>query len=448
MQAKIVQAQTLIVGLGITGLTCARFLQAENKAFALWHGGQSAVDLTAIKTQFPKAKILLGDLDENALKTYQNILLSPGVPRNLPMLVRAQNLGITIESDVSLFVEYNHKPVLAVSGSNGKTTVVSLLSHLLKAQGLKVALGGNIGTGVLDLLDKDYDIAVLELSSFQLESTPNLNAQVACILNVTPDHLDRYLSFADYLQAKLAIFNGAQKMVANLDDEYLLGALPKQIETLDFSVQQTADFYIATYQNEPWLYAQCKPLIACSELALQGQHNMANALAALAICVQAGYCPEQLIAPLKTFSGLAHRCEYLGHAQGVAIYNDSKGTNVGATLAAIESVFAHTQGKLWLLAGGVGKEQDFSALKQSLQDKQIGLYLFGQDAAQIAQAVAPVSCLQFATLEEAYQALLTELYAGDSLLFSPACASFDQYANYMQRGDAFKQLVNIVRRQT
>lgn len=448
MQTKQANRATLIVGLGVTGLASARFLQRQKQPFALWHEGPLPVDLEQIKQEFPKAVILLGQLTAAQLGDYAQIILSPGVPRSHPMLQQAMQMGILIRSDIDLFVAHNRQPVLAITGSNGKTTVASLVAHLLGAQGLKVALGGNIGTPALALLEQDYDLAVLELSSFQLESTPNLNAQVACILNASPDHLDRYPSFGAYVDAKLNIMQGAQATVCNLDDAALLQVLSHTATSLSFSVQQTADFYIGKQAGQTWLYAANKPLVACAELALHGQHNRANALAALAMCAQAGYAPESLIESLKRFNGLPHRCEYLGQIQGVDVYNDSKGTNVGATIAAINSVSANTKGKLWLLAGGVAKEQDFSALAQTAQEKVAGVHLFGADAKQIAQALSSALSQEFATLDEAYQALLPQLNAGDAVLFSPACASFDQYANYLQRGDAFKQMVNIVRRQT
>lgn len=444
MQNSQASKYTLIVGLGITGLACARFLQHQGVSFDLWDNRENLADADAIKQEFPQSTLYLGEFDAEILCNYQQLILSPGVAMNQPALLEAQKQGVLIRGDVDVFVEHNQKPIIAISGSNGKTTVTSLVAHLLENHGVKVAVGGNIGTPTLDLLDCDYEVVVLELSSFQLETTYNLSASVACNLNFCADHMDRYASLDEYLNAKLRIYQNAKSAVINLDEPTLVSAyseLKPAINTQTFSVQKKADFYLNDHQDERWIYFQSTPLIACSQLMIKGQHNLANALAALALCYQAGFNPKDLIEGLTSFKGLPHRCEYLGNIQGVDVYNDSKGTNVGASIAAIESVAAETQGKLWLLAGGVGKDQDFAPLAEIAEEKLAGVYLFGVQAQLIAQALAPFKAPVFTTLEQAYEELKPKLQPGDALLFSPACASFDQYANYMARGDAFKQLV-------
>lgn len=444
MQNSQASKYTLIIGLGITGLACARFLKNQGVGFDLWDNRQDLENTDAIKQEFPQSALYLGEFNADVLSRYKQIVLSPGVPLNQPALLEAQKRGVLIRGDVDVFIEHNQKPIIAISGSNGKTTVTSLVTHLLETHGVKVAVGGNIGTPTLELLDCDYEVAVLELSSFQLETTYNLSASVACNLNFCPDHMDRYDSIEAYLNAKLRIYQNAKSSVINLDEPKLVSAyseLKPAIDTLTFSVYEQADFYLQEYQDERWIYFQETPLVACSQLMIKGRHNLSNALAALALCYQSGFEPKDLVDGLKTFKGLPHRCEYLGQIQGVDTYNDSKGTNVGATLAAIESVAADTQGKLWLLAGGVGKDQDFSPLAEIAEKKLAGVYLFGAEAQLIAQALAPFNAPVFTTLEQAYRELKSKLHPNDALLFSPACASFDQYPNYMIRGDAFKQLV-------
>lgn len=442
MQAVKASKHTLIVGLGITGLACARFLTKQGIAFDLWDSRKDLHNADEIRRTFAQSTLTLGEFDAERFSQYQQILLSPGVAMNQSALLKAQQNGVFIRGDVDVFVEHNQKPIIAITGTNGKTTVTSLVSHLLQSHGVKVATGGNIGRPILELLDDDYDVAVLELSSFQLETTYDLGAEVACILNFSADHMDRYEALQDYLEAKLKIYKNAHAVVVNADESQQVSLKSETMQnSSSFSIQNQADFYLDEHQGECWLHFQSTPLIAAKQLQIKGQHNLANALAALALCYQAGYQPSDLLEGLKSFTGLPHRCEYLGQIQGVDVYNDSKGTNVGASIAAIESVGRDTQGKLWLLAGGVGKDQDFSPLANIANKALAGVYLFGADASLIAQSIAPFKAEVFATLNEAYQEIKPHLKAGDALLFSPACASFDQYANYMARGDAFKELV-------
>lgn len=455
MNTHVRTANTLIIGLGMTGLSCARFLKNQNCAFDLCDTREHMANLADIKQQYPHAKVFLGELDEQILCQYQRLVLSPGVALKHPAIAIAQASGAHVVGDIELFANACAKPIIAITGSNGKSTVTTLVADLLNAAGKVVAMGGNIGVPALDLLDEhgqaDFDMAVLELSSFQLEATSNLHALAATILNLSPDHMDRYDSLDDYTQAKLGIFNRCQYAVLNDDDQPLKQAIEayepyKQcLDTLSWSLKNSelTTLNVLEKDDDQWIMFNGEPLMCESELYVSGKHNFANVMAALGLCLAAGVDikKEPLLTAAKTFKGLEHRCQLVNIEQGVLYYNDSKGTNVGSTLAAIEGL-AGSEAHVLLIAGGVDKEQDFTPLKDACLNHAKMLCVFGRDAEHIASAVNHPNTHVFEQLQKAFTFAHSQARAGDVVLFSPACASFDQYNNYQERGQHFVDLVN------
>lgn len=434
MNAILRSPKRLIIGLGLTGLSVARWCLRENIAFDLCDTRTQLANLAEIQQHFPQAQIFLGELTAQLLQGYEEIVVSPGVTIQHPAIVAASQAGVRVRGDVDIFAEQCSQPIVAITGSNGKSTVTALVGEMLAQAGLRVAVGGNIGVPVLDL--PAADIYVLELSSFQLETTHQLNAAVATILNISEDHLDRYSSFDAYIAAKQRIYQGAQACVVNRDDAATEPTQQVAAKMLSFGLSDL---------HQGWLQHKGQPLVATAELKIKGQHNAANALAALSIIQALNIQPAQVLAALTEFAGLPYRCQWLGETQGVSFYNDSKGTNVGSTLAAINGLGADCRGKIWLLAGGVDKGQDFAPLAPACQQYVAEVLAFGRDAATIAQALSATCTLsQQETMAEALASGYARAQAGDVILLSPACASFDQFADYMQRGEHFTQLVEAL----
>lgn len=433
----------MIVGLGMTGLSAARWCQRQGYAFDLCDTRAAVPGLVDIQAEFPLAQIITGPLQAGILSAYDQLIVSPGVSVREPAIVVAAEAGVEISGDVQLFAERCQQPIIAITGSNGKSTVTTLVGELLAAAGKQVAVGGNIGVPVLDL--PPADIYVLELSSFQLETTRNLNAAAAVILNLSEDHLDRYDGMAGYLQAKQRIFQGCRMAVVNRDDAAT--AAPADLPAIYFSLDRplAGSFGLQRIQGESWILAGDQPLIAASDLKIKGQHNLANVMAALALVQAVGVDPKQVLPALREFAGLEHRCQWLGRHNGVDFYNDSKGTNVGSTLAAVNGLGPEINGKIWLLAGGEGKGQDFLPLAVPCSRFTAAVITFGADGEKIATSVSEHCRVQrCTTLGEAFQYACKHAQPGDVILLSPACASFDQFRNYVHRGEYFRDLVGAV----
>ena len=336
--------------------------------------------------------------------------------------------------------------MIAITGSNGKSTVTTLVGELLTASGKRCAVGGNIGVPALDLLvdGAETDIYVLELSSFQLETTEKLAASAAVVLNMSEDHMDRYQGMADYHQAKHRIFQQCRGVVVNRDDALSQPLVSDIMPRLSFGLNKAdiGQFGLERIDGESWITFGTEKIIAASELKIKGQHNLANVMAALALIQLVGVDIKTVLPALHAFTGLDHRCQWLGNKAGVDFYNDSKGTNVGSTLAALYGLGPEINGKIWLLAGGEGKGQDFSPLASACEQFAAEVLTFGADATVIAAAVAgvcPVS--QHVTLNDAFARACSVAAAGDVILLSPACASFDQFKHYVARGEYFSALV-------
>ncbi|MFO7954021.1 UDP-N-acetylmuramoyl-L-alanine--D-glutamate ligase [Thioalkalivibrio sp.] len=437
-------ADNLIVGLGATGLSVARFLRAQGQSFALTDTRAAPVALEAAEAWLEDA--WAGPLDDLDATGYARIIVSPGVALEHPVLQQAGAAGARLTGDIDLFAERATAPVIAITGSNGKSTVTALVGELLEAAGYYVAVGGNFGTPALDLLEQAPQVYVLELSSFQLERSEALAPAAAAILNISPDHLDRYADLDAYVRAKARILDRAECGVLNRDDAWLREiALPRGLQVISFGLDTppgAGDFGVRPSREDgPNLVRGDEILIAVHRLRLRGQHNWANALAALALAwpwLEPGAPRARALAALAEFAGLPHRSQWIAQVGGVDYINDSKGTNVGATLAALRG----TPGPLVLIVGGQGKGQDFTPLADYVPGKVRGVVLLGEDAPMIARALAsvvPVQRVGDMTAAVAQAAAWAE--PGDTVLLSPGCASLDMYENYRARGDDFARAV-------
>lgn len=427
-----------VIGTGITGLSVARFLAQQQQAFVLLDTRTSPPNLEKIKAEFPNIQIALGDLDANTLLHCEEIIVSPGISIETPAIAAAKNVGIPVVGDIELFVRYAKAPIVAITGSNAKSTVTTLVGEMAAKAGIKVAVGGNLGTPALELLADDIELYVMELSSFQLETVTKLNAKVATILNISADHLDRYTDMRAYILAKLRVYFGAQHIVVNRNDVLTHPPLAANAKPIYFGGKADfGSFGLIEDNGQTFLAKNLKPLLAASELKISGKHNVDNALAALALGDAAGIPIDAMIATLKEFRGLHHRCEFVVTKSGVDFYNDSKGTNIGATVAAINGL-ARTPKQLIVIAGGEGKGQDFTELKAVLAKNTCRLVLMGRDAPVIAESVKDVVQIEFAnSLQDAIDTAFAQANSGDAVLLSPACASFDMFKNYEDRGEQF-----------
>jgi UDP-N-acetylmuramoylalanine--D-glutamate ligase len=436
---------TLVVGLGKTGISCARYLNAMGISLAVTDSRMDPPGLAALGAELPDVPVFTGGFRSDVFAAAQELIVSPGVPVAEPLIQEAIARGIPVLGDVALFARAARAPICAITGSNGKSTVTTLVGQMAVACGRRVAVGGNLGEPVLDLLDERAALYVVELSSFQLETTPDLPAKAAVCLNLSPDHLDRYPSLDDYVAAKARIYQDAEAAVINRDDPRV-DAMPRQARLeIGFTLGEPAlgDYGLRTQGGEPWLARGSEPLVAARELLIPGRHNLANALAALALAEACGLEPTPCIETLRHFSGLDHRSQLVIERRGVRWYDDSKGTNPGATIAALDGLVpvgaAH---RAVLIAGGEGKGADFAPLAPVVQRAARAVVLIGRDASRIAEILDDTAPIRHAkTMEEAVDLAAKLAQAGDCVLLSPACASFDMFDNYEHRGRAFSEAV-------
>jgi UDP-N-acetylmuramoylalanine--D-glutamate ligase len=431
-----------IIGTGITGLSVARFLAKKGQTFVLMDTRENPPNLEQIKNEFPNVNVQTGNLDLPTLMASNEIVLSPGVAQSTEEIVAAKNSGIPVVGDIELFVRYAQAPIVAITGSNAKSTVTTLVGEMAKAADIKVAVGGNLGTPALDLLADDIQLYVMELSSFQLETVSKLNAKVATILNISADHLDRYKDMREYILAKMRVYFGAEHIVVNRHDLLTHPPLAQGVKPIQFGGKADfGSFGLIEENGQEYLAKNLTALMPANELKIRGRHNIENALAALALGDAAGIPMNAMIATLKSFKGLRHRCEFVAQIKGVEFYNDSKGTNIGATLAAIKGLSRDPQ-QLTVILGGEGKGQDFSELVPALKSINARTILIGRDAPIIAAAIETiVPITHAASLQEAIAQALSLSKDGDAVLLSPACASFDMFKNYEDRGEQFCQIV-------
>jgi UDP-N-acetylmuramoylalanine--D-glutamate ligase len=427
-----------IIGTGITGLSVARFLAAQQQAFILLDTRSSPPNLEQVKREFPSVSIECGELNPNTLLACDEIIVSPGIAVATPAIEQARAAGIPVVGDIELFVRYAKAPIVAITGSNAKSTVTTLVGEMAKTAGIHVAVGGNLGTPALELLDDAVELYVMELSSFQLETVTKLNAKVATILNISADHLDRYENMRAYILAKLRVYFGAETIVVNRNDLLTHPPLAAGVKPIYFGGRADfGGFGLIQRDGVEWLAKNLTPLMAASELKIRGRHNVDNALAALALGDAAAIPMDAMLATLKTFSGLRHRCEFVAEKNAVEFYNDSKGTNIGATLAAISGL-ARDPHQLIVILGGEGKGQDFTELTPALRAINSRVVLIGRDAPVIEQAISSATPTVHAdSMVDAVNKAFALANAGDAVLLSPACASFDMFKNYEDRGEKF-----------
>ncbi|UUM31100.1 UDP-N-acetylmuramoyl-L-alanine--D-glutamate ligase [Vibrio japonicus] len=424
----------VVVGLGITGLSVVKYLAKLPNELTIKvidtrenPPGQDALP--------DGVELHSGGWNLEWLLAADLVVTNPGIALATPEIQQVLAADIPVVGDIELFAWSVEKPVIAITGSNGKSTVTDLTGVVAKATGLKVGVGGNIGVPALELLNEDADLYVLELSSFQLETTSSLNLKAAAFLNLSEDHMDRYEGMEDYRQAKLRIFDHAESCIVNADDRATYPENTKD-NLVEFSLTQATQFGVADIEGREFICRNGKPLLATDELTLVGRHNVANVLVVLALLLESGIDVEQGMNALKSYNGLTHRCQIVADNHGVKWVNDSKATNVASTLAALSGL--SLQGKLYLLVGGVGKGADFSELAPVFSTLDLQLCCFGEDGDQF-MSLHP-SARRFDTLEQIVEWVSPKLENGDMVLLSPACASFDQFSNFMARGDAFTEL--------
>lgn len=436
----------VVAGLGKTGLSCVRFLKSRGYEVAVTDSRINPPSLGEIQQEFPEIELRLGGFDAAWMQTAAEIIASPGVPVSEPALASAIAAGVPVVGDIEVFCREVTAPVIAVTGSNAKSTVTTLLGLMAEKAGIDVGVGGNLGLPALDMLRErgEQALYVLELSSFQLETTFSLHATAATILNISEDHMDRYDSMQAYVAAKHRIYANSRHCVFNRDDHQTVPENRANTSCTSFGMGEPAagQFGVRISEGGKWLALGADKLIPASALKIRGDHNVANALAALALGQAAGFPMSVMLDVLQSFTGLPHRCELVAEANAVAWYNDSKGTNVGSTLAAINGLGNATSGKVVLIAGGVGKGQDFSPLSQPMEQFGRALVLIGEDGDKIGKAVSnTVPHIFAASLQEALEKCQAVAQSGDAILLSPACASFDMFKNYEDRGNQFAAAV-------
>ncbi len=448
MKLQLHNKRVLILGLGETGMSALRWLQTQGAILSVADSRENPPNLDDLARSMPHVAIHTGAFKQSVLLQAEVIVISPGVPLNEPSVQAAIDRGIPVVGDVELFAMYRPKlaKVIAITGSNGKTTVTSLVGEVCKAAGLKTIVAGNIGLPVLDTLNMDVpDVYVLELSSFQLETTASLMLDAATVLNVCEDHMDRYDSIVDYASAKARILKHAKVTVLNRDDAISFGMANANTVTFGLNAAPNiTDFGLIECQDEDKAHAYLtsgqRKICKASDLKIAGLHNAANALAASALCCAIGIEKTTLAIALQAFKGLPHRVEWVANIDGVDYYDDSKGTNVGATCAAITGMKKNDQAqKVVLIAGGDGKDQDFSPLGPAVQANSRAVVLMGRDAKLIEDVLLETNIpIYYAVdLPEAVNIAKKLAKVGDAVLLSPACASFDMFKNYVHRAEVF-----------
>ena len=436
----------VVAGLGISGVSAVNFLHEKGYRVAV-------TDSRAVPPghdQIPAdVQTSFGQFDQDLLLSAEEIIISQGLDPKLPEIQAAIAKGIPVISEIQVLRRATDKPIVAITGSNAKSTVTTLIGLMAENAGKKVAVGGNLGRPALDLTKDDPELYILELSSFQLETTSNLNAEVAVVLNLSEDHLDRHGDMMGYHTAKHRIFQGVKKVVHNRDDSLTRPLVPDATPMQSFGLNapdMNQYGVLRETDGTMWLARGRGRLLKSSDMYMQGTHNVANALACLALGEAIDLPLDSMLETLKTFKGLEHRCEFVKDVNGVRYYNDSKGTNIGATLAALDGLGAAIevqQAKVAIILGGQGKGQDFTALRESLSKFAKVAVLIGEDCPVIEKAIEGTTTLLHAeSLAEAVALCQQNTQPNDVVLLSPACASFDMFSGYPQRGHQFVALVN------
>lgn len=440
------QFDSIVVGLGLTGLSCARFLASRGERVAVADSRAAPPQHAALEQILPDVPVYLDDLAAAPLTRAGRLIVSPGVSLQEPAIAAAIAAGIPVLGDIELFaqamnVRTQPAPIVAVTGANGKSTVTTLVADMARTARWRAVAGGNLAPPALDLLDEPMvELYVLELSSFQLETTWSLNATAAVVLNLSADHMDRYADMNAYAQAKARIYAGGGVMVLNRDDPLVAAMRIAGRRQLTFTLADPGDDASVFGLRDGWLVRGAARLLPAAEVNLRGRHNLANALAALALGSAVGLPMVAMLETLRSFAGLPHRCQWIARKRGADWYNDSKGTNVGASVAAIEGLAGN--GDIILIAGGDGKGADFSELAAAVAGRVRLAILLGRDADRIAAALGDSVAVTRATDMPAAVAIAAQqVQAGDKVLLSPACASLDMFRDYGHRGDVFADCV-------
>ena len=432
----------MIFGLGDSGRSVARWWRQRGVAF---HAMDTREALAAEAVAWPEmddVAMTFGEPVPDAADGVTELIVSPGIPLEHPVVVRARDRGCRIRGDIDLFMEAVDAPVIGITGSNGKSTVTALLGSMIAACDARVSIGGNFGRPALDLLVDEADCYILELSSFQLERAEPLGLTVATVLNVSADHLDRHTSITAYHRSKHRIFRGVMQVVANRDDPLSVPLLPEDVPVTWWRTGEPdlGEYGLRGRDGVLWICRGFQPLLSTAQLSLAGIHNYHNVLAALALGVAMGFPEEQLLAGAINYGGLPHRCQRIATLADITFINDSKGTNVGATLAALEGFGGDKN--LWLIMGGQGKGQDFSQLRSAVTKYCAGVVVIGEVAAEIVRTLGNhVAVREAASLEAAVDQASALAVPGQIVLLSPACASFDMFRDYVERGERFQSAV-------
>lgn len=432
---------TIVIGLGETGLSVAEYLSKNQIPFTVLDTRANPPQLAAFKQRFPNTEIYLGELEESKFSQASQVIVSPGVDINHHALRKAvKDHDCECIGDIELFARSSTKPVVAVTGSNGKSTVTSLIAELAKCANVRAYAGGNLGPPALELLKhEDAELFVLELSSFQLESTQSLQPQVSVVLNISPDHLDRHGNVERYAQIKERIYSHANNSVINREDVYV-----SNMETcgkvISFGLDKPMDgqFGVISEDGSAFLAFGEKRLLPVKELALKGESGILNSLAGLALGHALNLPMQKMLEVLKSFVGLPHRLVLVAEHKGVTWFNDSKGTNLGATISSLRSL----NNNIILIAGGIFKGGDLALLKHAVTKHTKQVILLGKDAELLQQGLTSSVPIEHASsMRDAVKIARKIATTGDQVLLSPACASFDMYQNYMERGCDFENCV-------
>jgi UDP-N-acetylmuramoylalanine--D-glutamate ligase len=437
---QVKQTYTLVVGLGATGLSVVKYLCALGEQVRVVDSREQPPQLPRLQQEYPDVEVHCGAFVENDFCHAHRIVLSPGVPLTTPALQRAKAQGVEITGDIDLFAHQVSVPVIGITGSNGKSTVTALVYDMALGSGRRVAMGGNFGTPALDLIDETNQLYVLELSSFQLDTMRELTLHAGVVLNISDDHMDRYADFSSYAASKHVLYQLAERWVINRDDALAARppfAAPNTVLDFSLDAHTTALYAVRDIDGAAWLCRGDEALLAVADMRIKGRHNVANALAALALGELAGLERLAMLESLRKFDGLAHRTQWIAEINSVNWYDDSKATNVGAALAAICGL----AGRHVLIAGGEGKDADFSPLRTAISHLR-AVVLIGRDATIIADALAgSVQCVFATDMHDAVLQCAALAQRGDNVLLSPACASFDMFDNYAHRGEVFAREV-------
>ena len=434
---------TLILGLGIAGMSCARHLLAQGASVAIADTRESVEGLDALLADYPDVPRRFADLlTPEWVAQASEIVLAPGLGMDHPLVAEAVKAQVPIIGELDLLRRAApDQKIVAITGTNGKSTVTTLVGDMLAAAGCSVAVGGNLGRPMLDLLAEQAEYLVLELSSFQLERAQTFSPTVATVLNMSPDHLDRHGDMVAYYQAKHRIFNGADACVINQDDALSRPLIGENLKVVEFTTGPS-DFHrfgIDVIDDERVVALRFQKVIALSEIPLVGQHNIANAMAAIALVHALNIPLDAALDGLRGYVSLPHRMRKCGEIDGVIYVNDSKGTNEGASVAALQGMLASVSGQVWMLVGGDGKGSDFARLEAAAQDPRARLIGFGRDGQKIIERCQGEQVVE--TLDQALALAKQSATEGDAIVLSPACASFDQFASFTARGEHFESLV-------